>query len=134
MLLNRQAGFSAKRLDIARMQSVTTVAEILTARQAAKKVQVSEAIIDYLLALVRASRQYPDLALGASPRAAGAWLQTSQVVAWMAGRDYVTPDDVKGVALPLLRHRLILKAEALLDGLQIDGVIASLLNKVAVPR
>ncbi len=134
MLLNRQAGFSAKRLDIARIQSVTTVAEILTARQAAKKVQVSEAIIDYLLALVRASRQYPDLALGASPRAAGAWLQTSQVVAWLAGRDYVTPDDVKGVALPLLRHRLILKAEALLDGLQIDGVIASLLNKVAVPR
>ncbi len=134
MLLNRQAGFSAKRLDIARLQPVATVAEILTARQAAKKVQVSEAIIDYLLALVRASRQYPDLALGASPRAAGAWLQTSQVVAWLAGRDYVTPDDVKGVALPLLRHRLILKAEALLDGLQIDGVIASFLNKVAVPR
>jgi len=134
MLLNRQAGFAAKRSDIARLQPVATVAEILIARQAAKKVQVSEAIVDYLLALVRASRQYPDLALGASPRAAGAWLQTSQVVAWLAGRDYVTPDDVKGVALPLLRHRLILKAEALLDGLQIDGVIASFLNKVAVPR
>jgi MoxR-like ATPase len=95
---------------------------------------VSEPIIDYLLALVQRSRQYPDLALGASPRSAGSWLQTSKAAAWLAGRDYVTPDDVKAVALPLLRHRLILKPEAMLDGLMIDAVIASLLNQVPVPR
>ncbi|WP_392534036.1 AAA family ATPase [Nostoc sp. C117] len=134
MLLNRQAGFAARRLDISRLKPVATVADILQARQAVKEVKVSEAIVDYLLALVRTSRQYPDLTLGASPRAAGAWLQTSQALAWLAGRDFVTPDDIKAVASPLLRHRLILKPEAMLDGLQMDAVIASVINQVSVPR
>ncbi|WGV25894.1 AAA family ATPase [Halotia branconii] len=134
MLFNRQAGFAARRWDISNLRPVTTVAEILQARQALKQVKVSEAIVDYLLALVRTSRQYPDLTLGASPRAAGAWLQTSQAMAWLAGRDFVTPDDIKAVASPLLRHRLILKPEAMLDGLQMDAVIASVINGVPVPR
>ncbi|MDJ0620281.1 MAG: MoxR family ATPase [Calothrix sp. MO_192.B10] len=134
MLLNRQRGFAARRLDIARLQTVTTVEEILQARQAVQQIKVSEAIIDYILALVKTSRQHPDLALGASPRAAGAWFVTSQASAYLAGRDFVTPDDVKTVAPPLLRHRLILKPEAMLDGLQIEAVIASILNKVPVPR
>ncbi|QYX32731.1 AAA family ATPase [Sphaerospermopsis torques-reginae] len=134
MLLNRQAGFAARRLDIAKLKPITTVADILEARQAVKQVQVSEAIVDYLLELVRKTRQYPDLALGASPRAAGAWLQTSQASAWLAGRDFVTPDDIKAVASPLLRHRLLLKPEAMLDGLQIDAVIAAIINQVPVPR
>jgi MoxR-like ATPase len=134
MLLNRKAGFAARRLDIAKLEPVATVAQILEVRQAVKLVKVSEAIIDYILAIVGASRQHPDLNLGASPRAAGLWLQTSQASAYFAGRDFVTPDDVKVAALPLLRHRLILKPEAMLDGLQIDAVIASILNKVPVPR
>ncbi len=134
MLLNRQTGFGARRLDIERLKPVATVEQILQARQSVRAVMVSEPIIDYLLALVQRSRQYPDLALGASPRSAGSWLQTSKAAAWLAGRDYVTPDDVKAVALPLLRHRLILKPEAMLDGLMIDAVIASLLNQVPVPR
>ncbi len=134
MLLNRQAGFAARRLDIARLQTVTAVEEILQARQAVQQIKVSEAIIDYILALVKTSRQHPDLALGASPRAAGAWFVTSQASAYLAGRDFVTPDDVKTVAPPLLRHRLILKPEAMLDGLQMEAVIASILNKVPVPR
>ncbi len=134
MLLNRQEGFAARRRDINRLKPIATVADILAARQAAKQVNVSDAIIDYLLALVRKSRQYPDLALGASPRAAGAWLQTSQAAAWLAGRDFVTPDDIKSIASPLLRHRLILKPESMLDGLQIDAVIAGVINQVPVPR
>ncbi|MBK1988532.1 MoxR family ATPase [Sphaerospermopsis aphanizomenoides BCCUSP55] len=134
MLLNRQAGFAARRLDIAKLKPITTVNDILQARQAVKQVKISEAIVDYLLELVRKSRQYPDLALGASPRAAGAWLQTSQASAWLAGRDFVTPDDVKAVASPLLRHRLLLKPEAMLDGLQIDSVIAAVIGQVPVPR
>jgi MoxR-like ATPase len=134
MLLNRQAGFAARRMDISRLQPVATVEQILEARQAVREVKVSEPTIDYLLALVRASRQYPDLTLGASPRAAGSWLQTSQAAAYLAGRDFVTPDDVKSVAPPLLRHRFILKPEAMLDGVQIDAVISSILNKVPVPR
>lgn len=134
MLLNRQAGFQARRLDIARIKPVATVEQILQARQAVRSVEVAEAIIDYLLALVQRSRQHPDLALGASPRSAVAWLQTSKAAAWLSGRDYVTPDDVKAVAPPLLRHRLILKPESLLDGLQMDTVIVALLNQVPVPR
>lgn len=69
MLLS-QAGFQAQRLDIARIKPVKTVEMILQARQSVKKIQVAEAIADYLLALVQRSRQYPDLALGASPRCA----------------------------------------------------------------
>ena len=74
------------------------------------------------------------MTLGASPRAAVAWLQTSKAYAWLAGRNYVTPDDVKAIAFPLLRHRLILKPEAQLDSLMVDTVIASLLKQVPVPR
>ncbi len=134
MLLNAQAGFRAKRLDMTRLKPIATVEQILHARKAVQAVEVEEKLLDYLLALVQRTRQHPDLALGASPRAAVAWLQTSKAQAWLAGRNYVTPDDLKVIAPPLLRHRLILKPEAQLDGLMIDAVIAALLNQVAVPR
>jgi MoxR-like ATPase len=134
MLLNRQAGFQSRRLDLARLKPTATVEDILAARQAVSTVQVDEKILDYLLALVQRSRKHPDLALGASPRSAVAWLQTSKAQAWLSGREFVTPDDIKIVAAPLLRHRLILKPEAQLDGLQIDAAIASLLNQIPVPR
>ncbi|MBD2136620.1 MoxR family ATPase [Anabaena sp. FACHB-1237] len=134
MLLNRQQGFTARRADISRLKPVANVEDILQARTAVKEVEISEKIIDYLLEIVRKSRQHPDLALGASPRAAGAWLQTSQALAWLSGRDFVTPDDVKNIASPLLRHRLLLKPESMLDGLQIDAVIASVISQVPVPR
>lgn len=134
MLLNRQAGFQSKRIDLARLKPVATVEDILLARQNVSAINVDEKILDYLLALVQRSRQHPDLALGASPRSAVAWLQTSKAYAWLNGKNFVTPDDVKAVAPPLLRHRLILKPEAQLDGLQIDAVIAALLNQVPVPR
>ncbi|MFB2972940.1 AAA family ATPase [Aerosakkonema sp. BLCC-F183] len=134
MLLNRQAGFQSRRLDLARLKSVATVEDILLARQKVSTINLDDKIIDYLLGLVQRSRQHPDLALGASPRSAVAWLQTSKAHAWLNGKDFVTPDDIKTVAPPLLRHRLILRPESQLDGLQIDAVIASLLNQVAVPR
>ncbi len=134
MLLNSQAGFRAKRLDLARLKPLATVEQIVNARKAVQGVEVEDKLLDYVLALVQRTRQHPDLALGASPRAAVAWLQTSKAYAWLAGRNYVTPDDVKAIAFPLLRHRLILKPEAQLDNLMIDAVIASLLKQVPVPR
>jgi MoxR-like ATPase len=115
-------------------EPVATVANCLEARQAAQATTVSAPIIDYLLALVQQTRQHPDLSLGASPRAAVAWLQASKAAAWLDRRDFVTPDDLKLVATPLLRHRLMLRPEAQLDGLQIDQVITGLVNQVAVPR
>ncbi|MBD2464073.1 MoxR family ATPase [Oscillatoria sp. FACHB-1407] len=134
MLLNSQAGFQAKRLDLAQLKPLATVEEILQARRAIQAVRVQDNVLDYVLALVQRTRQHQDLALGASPRSAVAWLQTSKAHAWLSNRDYVTPDDVKAVAPPLLRHRLILRPEAQLDGLRVDAVVGSLLNQVPVPR
>ena len=134
MLLNRQSGFGGRNSDINQLTAVANVDDILTARKEVKQIEVSEKIIDYLLEIVGKSRQYADIALGASPRAAGAWLQTAQAAAWLSGRNFVTPDDIKSVAAPLLRHRLLLKPEAMLDGLKIDGVITALINQTPVPR
>ncbi|OUC15413.1 MAG: magnesium chelatase [Alkalinema sp. CACIAM 70d] len=134
MLLNTQAGFQAKRLDLAKLKPITTVSQILEARKLIQKVQVQDNVLDYLLAIAQRSRKHPDISLGASPRSTVAWLQASKVQAWLANREFVTPDDVKSIAIPLLRHRLILRPEAQLDGLNIDAVIQGLLNQVTVPR
>jgi MoxR-like ATPase len=134
MLLNAQAGLQTKRLDLEKLTPIASVRQIGMARQAVRAVRVTEALLDYLLALVQRTRQHPDLALGASPRSAVAWLQSSKATAWLSGREYVTPDDIKATAMPLLRHRLILRPEAQLDGLQMDSVISSLLGQVPVPR
>jgi len=134
MLLNAQAGFEAKRLDLAQLQPMATAQQVLAARQQVKTLTVEEPILDYLLALVQATRSHSDLELGTSPRSAVQWLQASKAHAWLHGQAYVTPDDVKAVAPPLLRHRLLLGAEAQLDGLTVDQVVQGMVNSVAVPR
>ena len=134
MLLNSQAGFQAKRLDLAKLKPLATVEQILQARQAARSITIQDNILDYLLTIVQRTRKHPDISLGASPRSAVSWLQASKAHAWLMGRNFVTPDDVKAIAAPLLRHRLILRPEAQLDGLQIDAVVSSLLGQVPVPR
>ena len=134
ILLNAQAGFKAKKLDLDRIQTIATVADILSLRQQIQNIQVKDNIFDYLLNLVERTRQHPDLILGASPRSTVAWLNASKANAYISARDYVTPDDVKEVAAPLLRHRLLLKPEAQLDNVQIDEVIESILKQISVPR
>lgn len=134
MLLNAQQGFAAQNVDLNQLQPVATVEQIIIARKEVEAVNIQEKILDYLLALIQQTRKHPDLALGASPRAAVAWLQISKAQAWLNNRNYVTPDDIKIVALPLLRHRLILKPESQLDGIIIDSVINSILKQVPVPR
>lgn len=134
MLLNSQDGKVGGKVDLELLQAIASVDQILAARSEVKAVEVKDSILDYLLELVKRSRQHPDLSLGASPRSAVAWLQATKAHAWLEGRDFVTPDDVKAIATPLLRHRLILRPEAQLDGLVIDTVINSLLSQVPVPR
>jgi MoxR-like ATPase len=134
MLRNVQGGFKANRIDIEQIKPLATVEEIISLRQGAQTVSVEDNILDYILALVQRTRQHPDLALGASPRSAVAWLQAAKSHAWLQEQKFVTPDDVKAVAQPLLRHRLILKPEAQLDNVQIDSAIDSILKQVAVPR
>lgn len=134
MLLNAQGGFEAKRSHLSQIQPVTTAAEIVQIRQAVKQVTVQEPVIDYLLALAQKTRQHSDLEVGTSPRAVVQWLRAAQAYAWLHGDDYVSPDAVKATATPLLRHRLLLGAEAQLDGLSTDDVIRGLLESVPVPR
>jgi MoxR-like ATPase len=134
MLKNVQSGFEARRLNIQSLKPLVDEAGILAARQAVKQIKVEEPILDYLLALTQKTRHSADLSLGASPRSAVSWLQASKAHAWLCGQEYVTPDNVQAVAAPLLRHRLMLGAEAQLDGLTTDKVIDSLLKQVAVPR
>jgi MoxR-like ATPase len=134
MLLNHQAGFQGKRFDLDRIQPIASVEQILQARKEVRSLNVEESVLDYLLAVVQKTRQHPDLVLGASPRSAVAWLNVSKAQAWLSGRSYVTPDDIKAVAPPLLRHRLILRPEAQLDGIGVDAVINAVLNQVPVPR
>lgn len=134
ILKNTQSGFEARRINIQNLKPVVGEQGILAARQAVRQIKVDDVILDYLLALTHKTRQSPDLSLGASPRSSVSWLQASKAHAWLQGQEYVTPDNVKAVAAPLLRHRLILGPEAQLDGLTTDKVIDSLLKQVAVPR
>lgn len=134
MLSNSIRGFEARDLPSMDLQPVVDVEQVLKSRQQVRQVRVEEPIVDYLLALVQASRKQGELLLGASPRSAVGWLRATQASAWLAGRDFVTPDDVKDVAQPLLRHRLILKPEAQLDGINLEQVIQGLLNRIPVPR
>ena len=134
MLLNSHAGLQTKRQNLTALKPILSADHILAARRSLQDVKLTDALVDYLLALVQRSRQHSDLSLGASPRAAVAWLQASKAKAWLAHRDFVTPDDIKAIAAPLLRHRLILRPEAQLDGVQVDSAIASLLSQIPVPR
>lgn len=134
MLQNVLGGFEHRDLQQMNLQPVITVDEVLQARQRMRQVRIEEDLVDYLLALVSSSRQQPELLLGASPRSAVGWLRAAQSQAWLSERDFVTPDDIKSMALPLLRHRLILKPEAQLDGVSVDQVIQGLLARIPVPR
>ncbi|MEO1147426.1 MAG: MoxR family ATPase [Cyanobacteria bacterium J06638_22] len=134
MLVNAQATLQTRRQDLAKLQPILGVKHVLAARQLVRQVTLTDALLDYLLALVQRTRQHADLELGASPRCAIAWMHASKAHAWLGDRDYVTPDDIKAVAAPLLRHRLILRPEAQLDGLKIDDVITGILGQVSVPR
>lgn len=116
------------------LQAVTTADEILTCRQELLKVKVEDSVMNYLIELVQKSRSVSDLQLGASPRAALAWLGAAKAHAAIEGRDFVTPDNIKFMAEPVLRHRLILNAEAELDGVTVAQVVANILRQVAVPR
>jgi MoxR-like ATPase len=134
MLLNAHNGFSGKNRDLESLQTIATPEDILKARQEVQKVMVEDNVLDYLLNAIEQTRRHQDLALGASPRCSVSWLQAIKASAWLENRDFVTPDDVKAIALPLLRHRLILKAEAQLDGVRVDGVVNGILQQVVVPR
>ncbi|WP_340561116.1 AAA family ATPase [Streptomyces sp. GSL17-111] len=134
-VLTRHAdGFSPQDLDAAGVRPVAGRDELRAARDAVARTSVSPEIAGYIVDICRATRDSPSLSLGASPRGATALLSTARAWAWLTGRDYVIPDDVKALALPTLRHRLQLRPEAEMEGVTSDSVIHSILAHVPVPR
>src|SRR4030081_1852103 len=130
----RHAGLQVTDLVAAGLQPVLDAADILELRAQVAQVKVDDSVADYLVAIGRATRTMPEVQYGASVRGALGMLHASKAVATFPHPDYVTPDDVKSVAASVLRHRIVLKPEAELDGLRADDVIQRVLSSVAVPR
>jgi MoxR-like ATPase len=128
------AGFDPRDLTAAGLTAVAGPAELAAGRQAARAVSVAPEVLGYIVDVARATRSAPSLSLGASPRAATALLASAKAWAWLSGRDFLTPDDVKALARPTLRHRISLRPEAELEGVTADGVLDSVLATVPVPR
>jgi MoxR-like ATPase len=132
-MLERHHGASVNLLDDAKIQPLA--AELLqSARDEIRAIRVEADLYGYILDLVRRTREWPMLALGASPRAAICLLRVAQAFAAFEDRDYVIPDDVKRAVLPVLRHRILLKPEAELEGFDADRVLNDVAAAVAVPR
>jgi MoxR-like ATPase len=134
VLLRHDGGFDPRDLAAAGVRAVAGPAELTAARAAAAAVRTEPEILGYIVDICRATRSSPSLSLGASPRGATALLATSKAWAWLSGRDYVTPDDVKALARPTLRHRVSVRPEAELEGVTADGVLDGVLGAVPVPR
>ncbi|MGA7339315.1 MAG: MoxR family ATPase [Terracidiphilus sp.] len=133
MLERHRGGSGFGLLEDAALQPVA--ADLLArARNEIRAVRVEADLYGYILQIVRRTREWPMLALGASPRAAICLLRVAQVFAAFEDRDYLVPDDVKRAALPVLRHRILLKPEAELEGFDADRILADVLAAVAVPR
>ncbi|MFC0862767.1 AAA family ATPase [Sphaerimonospora cavernae] len=132
-VLERHAlGFDPR--DLSAIKAVATPADLAAARDAVKQVHVGPAVLGYVVDLARATRQSPSLRIGVSPRGATALLAAARAWAWLSGRTYVTPDDVKALARPALRHRVQLRPEAELEGAIPDGILDGILATVPVPR
>ncbi|WP_173166278.1 AAA family ATPase [Phytohabitans suffuscus] len=134
VLRAHHAGFDPRDLKAAGVQRVASAADLAAGRASVQRVGVAEQVLAYIVDLCRATRTSPSLELGASPRGGTALLVTAKAWAWLAGRDYVTPDDIKAVARATLRHRVRLRPEAELEGVTADAVLDSVLATVPTPR
>lgn len=134
VLRRHAAGFDPRNLAAAGVRQVTDAAQLARARAEVAQVQVAHEVLGYAVDICRATRQSPSLSLGVSPRGATALLATARAWAWLSGRGYVTPDDVKALAHPTLRHRVQLRAEAELEGVTAESVLDTVLAAVPVPR
>jgi MoxR-like ATPase len=132
MLQLERRGLASAGLE--RVRPVVSADDLRAARSAVEAVSVSDEVAAYVLAVVRQTRSLPSVTLGASPRAAVHLLAASKAVAAMAGRSYATPDDVVRMAVPVLRHRLILSPEAELERYRTEEAVGTALSMVPVPR
>lgn len=134
-ILGRHArGFDPKNLAGAGISAVAGPADLAAGAAAVRQVGISPEVAGYIVDIARATRQSPSLSLGVSPRGATALLATSRAWAWMSGRTFVTPDDVKALAHATLAHRVTLRPEAELEGVNVASVLATAIGSVPVPR
>jgi MoxR-like ATPase len=134
ILARHAQGFDPRDLHAAGVRPVAGPEQLAAARSAVAGVTVGPEVLGYIVDLCRSTRSTPSVRLGVSPRGATALLAASRAWAWLAGRGYATPDDVKALARPTLRHRLDLRPEAELEGATAEGVLDRVLAAVAVPR
>ncbi len=131
---NWDSGFNARRLEQVDVRPLPEPEAVMRCRAEVRRARMEPGVRNYLVEIVRRTREHPSVAYGASPRASVALLLCSKALAAMRGRDFATPDDVRDIARPVLRHRLSLRAEAELEGATADGVITDILSTVEVPR
>jgi MoxR-like ATPase len=121
-------------LDVAQVATLVKPETMVVLQNLVARIRVDAAVSAYAVRLVRATRDWPGLAIGAGPRGSIALVRMARAMALLAGRDFVTPDDIKGAALPVLRHRVAVSPESELDGLSSDDLLATLVAQVPAPR
>jgi len=134
VLARHDRGLNPHDVIGAGVRPVASAADLAAARVEIGRIRVEVPVLAYMVALVRATRESPSLSLGVSPRGATALLHAAKAWAWLAGRDFVTPDEVKAIVKPALRHRLQLRPELELEGVTADSVLDGILASVPVPR
>ncbi|WP_246284729.1 AAA family ATPase [Gordonia asplenii] len=134
VLARHAAGFDPRNLAGAGVAPVASGVDIEAGAAAVRQVAIAPAVLAYIVDIARATRVSPSLALGVSPRGATALMSTSRAWAWLNGRTFVTPDDVKALAQSTLAHRLSLRPEAELEGVAVSTVLDAAINSVPVPR
>jgi len=128
------SGFKPQNLEEAGIQPVVTAENLEAMQRQVQETTVEDKVFNYIYEIVKATRQSNDILVGASPRAGIALLNCSKAIAALRGREFVIPDDVKELALPVLRHRVILRPEAEVEGLNVDRVLSSVIHAQVVPR
>ena len=134
MLLRHDRGMNPHDLRGAGVRPVASAADLAAGRAEIDAIRVDPAVLAYIVALCRATRDSPSLLLGVSPRGATWLLHASKAWAWLSGRTFVTPDEVKAVAKPCLRHRIVVKPELELEGALADRILDGILATVPTPR
>ena len=134
VLRNYHSGFRADRITASGVQKVLAPDEIIRIREKVQSIVVEDTVFDYILLVIEGTRKNHNLVVGASPRASINLLLAGKVFAAIEGRSYVIPDDIKRLAKPVLRHRVVLKPEAEIEGLTSDDIIQLILDSVEVPR
>lgn len=124
----------ADMLDVQPLRTVLQADEVLQLQQIASELALDEQVLDYAVRLARATRSWPGLAIGAGPRASIALVRGARARALLRGGAFVTPDDIKGCALAVLRHRVRIAPELDIDGLEVDQVLKQLLDQIPAPR